>query len=83
MATLYTEQSKNVTKTWLLMAMFFVVVISFGWFFSFYYNNSTILYFFVIFSILINIFSFWFSDKIVLTLAGAKPARREEYFDRQ
>jgi len=63
------------------MAMFFVVVISFGWFFSFYYNNSTILYFFVIFSILINIFSFWFSDKIVLTLAGAKPARREEYFD--
>src|SRR3989339_952504 len=81
MATLYTEQSKNVTKTWLLMAMFFVVVISFGWFFSFYYNNSTILYFFVIFSILINIFSFWFSDKIVLTLAGAKPARREEYFD--
>ena len=37
MATLYTEQSKNVTKTWLLMSAFFVLVILLGWFFSFYY----------------------------------------------
>lgn len=80
MATLYTEQSKNVTKTWLLMTMFFVVVISLGWFFSFYYNNANILYFFVIFSILMNFFSYWFSDKIVLKLAGATPANREENF---
>lgn len=81
MATLYTEQSKNVTKTWLLMSVFFVVVIGFGWFFSYYYGNPNILYFFVIFSILMNFFSYWFSDKIVLTLAGAKEAKREEYFD--
>lgn len=81
MTTLYTEQSKNVTKTWLLMSVFFVVVIIFGYFFSFYYNNPNILYFFVIFSVLMNIFSYWYSDKIVLTLAGAKLAKREEYFD--
>ncbi len=81
MATLYTEQSKNVTKTWALMSIFFAVVIGFGWFFSYYYNNSNILYFFVIFSVLMNFFSYWFSDKIVLTLAGAKEAKREEYFD--
>ena len=81
MTTLYTEQSKNVTKTWLLMTMFFVVVIMLGWFFSYYYNNPNILYIFFIFSVLMNIFSYWFSDKIVLTLAGAKIAKREEYFD--
>jgi heat shock protein HtpX len=81
MATLYTEQSKNVTKTWLLVAVFFAVVIGLGWFFSFYYGNPDILYFFVIFSILMNVFSYWFSDKIVLKLAGAKEAKREEYFD--
>lgn len=81
MATLYTEQSKNVTKTWALMSVFFVVVIGFGWFFSYYYGNPDILYFFVAFSIFMNIFSYWYSDKIVLKLAGAREAKREEYFD--
>ncbi|MFA5791423.1 MAG: M48 family metallopeptidase [Candidatus Paceibacterota bacterium] len=80
MATLYTQQSKNITKTWLLMSVFFVVVITFGYFFSFYYGNSNILYFFVIFSILMNFFSYYFSDKIVLKLTGAKEAKREENF---
>jgi heat shock protein HtpX len=80
MVTLYTEQSKNVSKTWLLMTVFFLVVIGFGWFFSFYYNDPIILYFFVIFSVLMNIFSYWFSDKIVLKLAGAKEANRQEHF---
>src|SRR3989338_8947741 len=81
MTTLYTQQSKNVTKTWMLMTIFFVVVIGIGWFFSFYYDNPNILYFFVVFSVLMNFFSYWFSDKIVLALAGAKEAKREEYFD--
>lgn len=81
MATLYTQQSKNVRKTWLLMSVFFVVVIGFGYFFSIYYGDSNILYFFIVFSILMNFFSYWFSDKIVLKLAGAKVAKREEYFD--
>ncbi len=78
---LYTEQSKNVTKTWLLMTVFFAVVIGLGWFFSIYYGDPVILYGFVLFSILMNFFSYWFSDKIVLTLAGAKEAKREEYFN--
>jgi len=81
MATLYTEQSKNVTKTWFLMTVFFAVVIMLGWFFSYYYNNPGILYIFVIFSILMNFFSYWFSDKIVLKLAGAKEANRADNFD--
>jgi len=81
MANLYTEQSKNVTKTWFLMVIFLAVVIALGWFFSYYYGDPNILYFFIAFSILMNIFSYWFSDKVVLALSGAKEAKREEYFD--
>lgn len=81
MATLYTHQSKNITKTWVLMTVFFVIVIGLGWFFSYYYGNPNILYFFVFFSIIMNIVSFWFSHKIVLGLAGAHEADRKTYFD--
>ena len=63
------------------MSMFLIVVVGLGWFFSYYYQNPSILYFFVIFSIVMNITSFWFSHKIVLTLAGAKEAKKEEYYD--
>ena len=63
------------------MSLFFVLVIFIGWFFSFYYGDPNILYFFVAFSVLMNIFSYWFSDKIVIKLSGAREAKREEYFD--
>ena len=78
MATLYTQQSKNVTKTWLLMTLFFVVVISLGFVFAQYYHNSNILYFFIIFSVGMNIASYWFSDKITLAVNHARPVKREE-----
>ncbi len=81
MATLYTQQSKNIAKTWILMSVFFVVVIALGWFFSYYYQNPSILYFFVIFSIAMNITSYWYSDKIVIKLSGAKEAKKDEYYD--
>ena len=78
MATLYTHQSRNVTKTWLLMSAFFVIVISIGFFFSQYYRNPNILYFFVIFSIGMNVMSYWYSDKIALKLNKARQIKKEE-----
>jgi heat shock protein HtpX len=81
MATLYTQQSNNVTKTWLLMSTFFIIVIALGFVSAQIYGNPNILYFFVIFSITMNIIGYWYSDKIALTLAGAHPATREQYFD--
>jgi len=68
----YHEQSKNVVKTWLLMSLFFVVIIGLGWFIAGYYNNPSILYFAVFFSIFMNVLSYWFSDKIVLSMYKAQ-----------
>lgn len=80
MVNIYNNISKNVAKTWILMTIFFIVVILLGYFFSIYYQNVNILYFFVFFSIVMNITSYYFSDKIVLKLSGAKEASRQEYF---
>lgn len=81
MATLYTHQGQNVRKTWLLMSCFFIIVIAIGFIFARVYDNASILYIFVVFSIVMNIVSYWYSDKIALSLAKAHPATREQYFD--
>lgn len=81
MATLYSHQGQNIRKTWLLMSVFLIILILIGFVFSRVYDNPSILYFFVIFSISMNIVSYWYSDKIALSLAKAHPATREKYFD--
>jgi heat shock protein HtpX len=78
MATLYTQQSKNVSKTWLLMSVFFVIIIAIGFFFSQYYRNPNILYFFVIFSIGMNVVSYWYSDKIALKMNHAREIKETD-----
>lgn len=81
MATLYTHQGQNVRKTWMLMSIFLIIVIGLGFVFAQIYGNPNILYIFVIFSVGMNIVSYWYSDKIALRMAGAHPATREQYFD--
>ncbi|MFC1721186.1 M48 family metalloprotease [Patescibacteria group bacterium] len=81
MASLYTNQDTNIRKTWFLMTMFFVIVILVGWGFSYAFGNSYILYGAIIFSIFMNIFSYWYSDKIVLKMSGAKPANKSEHIE--
>lgn len=73
MATLYTQQDRNTRKTWLLMTGFLLFVLGVTWVFAQVYQNPGILYFGVIFAFGMNFFSYWFSDKIVLGMAGAHP----------
>jgi heat shock protein HtpX len=79
MATLYTHQESNILKTWLLVSLFFGLVIGLGWFVSYIYNQPAILYVAVLFSIVMNVTAYWFSDKIVLKMAKARPATKAEY----
>ncbi|HOX21708.1 MAG TPA: M48 family metallopeptidase [Candidatus Paceibacterota bacterium] len=75
---LYTQQSKNIRKTWLLMSLFLVVIIALGWFLSYYYQSPNILYIAVIFSVGMNFISYWTSDKIVLGLSHAQPLEHDQ-----
>ena len=79
MATLYTHQSANVRKTWFLMTTFFILIIAIGYAFSYYYNDPIILYVFVVFSIGMNIYSYWNSDKVAIRLSGAIPADDSQF----
>ena len=79
MASLYTHKDSNVRKTWFLMAGFLIAVIFLGWAVSWYFGNNYILYGAVIFALLMNVFSYWYSDKVVIKMTGAKEATGPEY----
>lgn len=81
MATLYTQQSRNVARTWLYMSSFLVILIGLGWYISYVYDDPAILYIFAIFSIFMNVLSYWYSDKIVLSMYRAVPVTDESHPD--
>ena len=55
MATLYTQQSSNIRKTWFLMTGFLLGIILLGVVLSYVYGNPNLLYIAFFFSILLNI----------------------------
>lgn len=80
-STLYQQRAGNVWKTWGLMLGFFLLVILVGWGVAYYYGSPAILYGAVILALVMNVGSYWFSDKLVLSMTHAKPATRQEHFD--
>ena len=72
MASLYTHADSNTRKTWFLITGFLVFVIAVGWLFSYVLDSSAILYVAIFLSISMSISSYWFSDKLVLSMAHAK-----------
>ena len=74
------ESNKN--KSWLIIGLFVAFVAGAT------YLMGTVLGYGVelvgvalIFSGLMSLGSYWWSDKIILTISGARPASREEFFD--
>ncbi len=63
------------------MASFLILVIALGYIFSYTYDSPGILYGAVFFSIIMNIVSYWNSDKIALSLSGAKAADPVQYLE--
>jgi heat shock protein HtpX len=79
MASLYTQQSRNVFRTWMLMSVFLLVVMAVGWLLSQYFQNQAIIYVAFGFALLTNIWSYWYSDSVAIASVGAIPADPIQY----
>ncbi len=71
MASIYTQADSNTRKTWFLLTGFLVFIIAIGWLFSYILEDSAILYIAIFISIFSSFGSYWWSDKIVLSMYKA------------
>ena len=78
MASIYTQADSNTRKTWFLLTGFLVFIIAIGWLFSYILESSAILYIAIFISIFSSIGSYWWSDKIVLSMYRAQPIEKKD-----
>ncbi|MDP2910714.1 MAG: M48 family metallopeptidase [bacterium] len=78
MPTLYTHADSNIRKTWLYLTGFLVFIILIAWIISYFLDSYLILWIAVVYSFLMSFFSYWYSDKIVLAITGAKPIEKKD-----
>jgi len=78
MPTLYTHQSANIRKTWILMTGFLAFIIFLGWLFANLLDAPEILFLAIFLSLAMNVSAYWFSDTIALAIAKAKEVKFEE-----
>lgn len=78
MTNLYQQKDSNIRKTWLLITVFLVLVIGLGWLIAYFLQSPQILYFAVGLALIMNLVAYWHSDKIALSMSGAKPIKREQ-----
>jgi heat shock protein HtpX len=76
--TLYTQASKNIRKTWLYITGFLIFIILIGWLISRITDNYFILIIAVAYSAITSVLSYWYSDKIVLSMSGTLPIEKKD-----
>lgn len=78
MATLYTQAESNTRKTWVLLTLFLIFTIFLGWFFSYILEDITFLFVAIILSTAQSFGSYWYSDKFVLAMVGARKIEKSD-----
>lgn len=74
---LYTHRSANIRKTWLLFSIFLIVVIGIGYVVAEYYQRPDLLIIAALFAASMSIVSYWFADRVALSMARARLVSRE------
>ncbi len=79
---LYAQIQANRIRTVIIMSFFVAVTILFFYVMGLYFGDSELyLGIGIIFTLFSGISSYFYSDKLVLTMSNAKPATQKEYFD--
>lgn len=78
MPSIYTSYDRNVRLTWVYITLFLVIVIGAGYVFSEALGYPGILPIAVIISVVMSFGSYWWSDRIVLSMSGARPVTMGE-----
>jgi len=78
MPSIYTQADSNTRKTWFLITGFLVFIIALGWLFSYLLDSDAILYVAVFLSVFMSFGSYWWSDKIVLSMYKAQPIEKKD-----
>lgn len=80
--TIYSQVTGNKIKTYLFIGLFMALIFSFFYLLGLYLGNSQTYFAIGLFiSLLSALGSYFYSDRLVLAMAGAKPASKNEYFD--
>lgn len=71
---MYSQARKNIMRTWLIVTVFFVVIAGIGYGFAVIYQDISLVVIAMIGALISNVSSYFFSEKIALSSAGAVPA---------
>jgi len=75
---LYNNVRNNIVKTYLLLSIFIMVFGVFGYCIYYYTKNEAYIYLALIYALISSIVSYWFSDKIILSMSSAKPVNHDD-----
>lgn len=75
---IYGERDANIRKTYFLFIAFLVVIIGAGWVFGQAYGDPSITVFAAVFAVTMSFGSYWWSDKLVLSMAHARRVEKAQ-----
>lgn len=78
MAIVYTEIARNKRRSFFLIFFFLLFVIGIAWVFSYSYEIQWLLPLAVIFASTQALVSYWWSDKITLSISGARQIEKKD-----
>lgn len=82
MINVYEQQDRNKRRSALIMVLFVAFITLITWVFAQVFDYGPgMVGLALIFAGVINFASFWWSDKIILTISGARPANRKSDFN--